>query len=441
MKTNIYKKLGYAALSLSFTAAISAVSFSTQAQLANCNAFIQGNYVEVGVNFNGAYGSSAAAPSGYHPHVPNQPGIYNASTCTKTLADSNLGFVADPAKDGWGIAGAGMPAYMGDYFVPGSPFEGWSIKADGDTQANNWNGGPTLAPKTAAGANVRYFVSGSKRATEWEGTFDSLHIVQRTIMDTANTYFVIRVKIKNLATRKRKDVYYFRSVDPDNDQTWPLGGFPTDNTITYQNPHPSNLCVVSSWGKGYDTSVTYLGMGTKDPRAVCFLNKNWPSSVPIDLIHSKTLALSGSYSFDSLTSITSDLAIGLVFKIDSLPAYDSTILRMAYMFGGPEDISGATDDEGLLPEEMPTGIYEPDASNVSIKTAPNPFHETLTLSGVEEKDRIRLFNIQGSEIKASWTANNKERILNATDLPVGIYILSVENEGGQIKFKQVLQHN
>ncbi len=182
-------------------------------------------------------------------------------------------------------------------------------------------------------------------------------------------------------------------------------------------------------------------MGTKDPRAVCFLNKSWPSSVPIDIIHSKSLALSGSYYFDSLTSITSDLAIGLVFKIDSLPAYDSTILRMAYMFGGPEDISGATDDEGLLPEEMTTGIYEPNASNVSIKTAPNPFLETLTLSGVDEKDIIRLFTIQGSEIKTSWTVNNKERILNATDLPVGIYILRVENEGGQIKFKQVLQHN
>lgn len=436
MKTNLYKKLERAALALSFTSAIGAASFSASAQIVNCNSFIQGNYVEVGVNFNGAYGSSADAPTGYHPNVAS--GLPNASTCTSGTAGRNLGFVADPAKDGWTVAGSGAPNYMGDYFVPGSPFEGWSIKADTGKQANNWVGTGAAA---AVGANVRHYVSGSKRATEWEGIYDSLLIVQRTILDTANTYFTIRVKIKNLASRKRKDVYYCRSIDPDNDQVWPLGGFQTKNTISYQNPHPSNLCVVSAWGTGYDTSVTYLGMGTKDPRAVCFLNHSWPSTVPINIIHSKASSLSSSYAFDSLTTITSDIAIGLVFKIDSLPAFDSTLLKIAYMFGGPEDISGATDDEGLLPEEMPTSIYDPNKGNVHIKTAPNPFHESLTLSGVEEKDRIRLFNIQGSEIKTNWTANNKERILNATDLPAGIYIIRVENEGGQIKFKQVLQHN
>lgn len=409
------------------------------AQLVDCNAFIQGKYVEVGVNFNGAYGSSAEAPSGYHPHCINQPNLYNATGCSATTLDRNLGFVADPAKDGWTIGGPMQPEYMGDYFVPGIPFEGWSIKVDG-VQANCWNGRADTSYLLAGipGSNVRHYVSGSRRATEWEGVYDSLLIIQRTILDTANTYFTIRVKIKNLAHRKRTDVYYFRSVDPDNDQTWSLGGYPTDNTITYQNPHPSNLCVVSSWGKGYDTSVTYLGMGTKDARARCFLNKSWPISCSIDSIYNRTT--DSTYLYDSLTSRTEDLAIGLVFKIDSLPAFDSTLLKIAYMFGGPDDISGATDDEGLLPEEKPTAIGNFNGNDARIQIAPNPFMNMLNVKGLDEKDQVHLFDLNGIEVKLPWTRNKNEAFLQANGLATGVYIIRVEDANGQLKYKQVLQH-
>lgn len=436
MKTNIYKSWRHA-LSFALGVAFSGTSLHATAQLVNCNAFIQGRYVEVGVNHNGAYGSSACAPSGYHPNV-TQPGLHNGPSCSDCSGGKNLGFVADPAKDGWTVAGLGAPNYMGDYFVPGSPFEGWSIKADMGAQANFWNG--ISGASAAVGTNVRYLSSGSRRATEWEGIYDSLLIIQRTILDTANTYFTIRVKIKNLAHKKRRNIYYFRSIDPDNDQPWPMGGFSTDNKISFQNPNSSDLAVVSAWGRGYDTSVTYLGMGTKDSRAKAFLNLRWPASVGIDSIYNGLTDT--SYFFDSLTTLNNhDLAIGLVFKIDSLPAFDSTLLKIAYMFGGPKEIGSATDDEGLLPEEEPTKVNPFGLAGGTIRTSPNPFRNLLQVSGLAESDKIRLFTMQGKEIIMDWGGQQTERTMNASGLAPGFYIIRVESADGALKFRQTLQHN
>ena len=39
-----------------------------------------------------------------------------------------LGFVADYGRDGWTV---GTPAFSGDYFTPGSPFEGWGVEFNG----------------------------------------------------------------------------------------------------------------------------------------------------------------------------------------------------------------------------------------------------------------------------------------------------------------------
>lgn len=76
----------------------------TNAQIVSNNAFIKGNYVEIGINPYGVYGSSINAPTGYHPRL-DSPSSFN------------LGFVADPDKDGWNI---GIPNYHGDFFYPGS---------------------------------------------------------------------------------------------------------------------------------------------------------------------------------------------------------------------------------------------------------------------------------------------------------------------------------
>jgi hypothetical protein len=68
---------------------------AAKAQLVSGNLFLKGNYVEVGVQPNGSFGSNVGAPAGYHPH------IFATTMCTSTASTSLLGYVADPAMDGW----------------------------------------------------------------------------------------------------------------------------------------------------------------------------------------------------------------------------------------------------------------------------------------------------------------------------------------------------
>jgi len=143
------------------------IACRADAQLSSCNAFLQGNYLEVGVNWNGAYGSSVAPPAGYHP-LGAAP-VINSPACGSVCDSYNvgLGFVCDPDKDGWTV-GTPYP-YYGDYFLPGVPQEGWSIMADG-VQANSWNGYgcDSLTPimdSAITGSNISYTDTGSKRIT------------------------------------------------------------------------------------------------------------------------------------------------------------------------------------------------------------------------------------------------------------------------------------
>lgn len=74
------------------------------------NAYLMGTYTEVGVRANGAFGTSIAPPPEFHA---------NPTSC--------LGFRVDRNKDGWGNT-----TDDGDFFCPGSPYEGWFVKV-GDT--------------------------------------------------------------------------------------------------------------------------------------------------------------------------------------------------------------------------------------------------------------------------------------------------------------------
>ncbi len=109
------------------------------------NCYVSGDYVEVAVAATGAYGCTSA-PAGFHPNV-----------------GSSLGFVSDPDKDGWLVSSPGSAVYMGDYFVPGSPYEGWDFKANGTTTRfrNDASGGTC-----ASCAHISYTATATEQTTE-----------------------------------------------------------------------------------------------------------------------------------------------------------------------------------------------------------------------------------------------------------------------------------
>ncbi|MGN6569621.1 MAG: hypothetical protein ACTHJ0_16800, partial [Flavipsychrobacter sp.] len=310
----------------------------TSAQLTNCNVFLKGLSIEVGINTNGAYGSSVAAPAGFHP----KGGAGTANTCPTTTSacptfGTNLGFVADPDKDGWTV---GTPPYFGDYFLPGDPQEGWAVQIDGTVvRAYNGSGydacGGTPIPYKPVsagmtGKNIAYYTTGNKHVGVWQGTFDSVTITQTTIMDTTKVYFTTFISMVNNGSVARKNVFYLRTVDPDNDEPEPSGGFVTKNKIEYQLPNELNRTMVSA--TGLSSAKAFLGLGTLDCRAKCFiihgsLSPDWGN---LDTMYG-TADYIDSTHYQYNDSDTNDEGIGLVFKLGDIPAQDSLTFAYAYV--------------------------------------------------------------------------------------------------------------
>ena len=134
---------------------------NTNAQMVGTDVFLKGRYVEVGIADLGYFGSTGGAPVSYHANTP---------------VTSTLGFVADPMMDGWTT---GTPAYIGDYFTPGYPNEGWEIEvsgkrvlANGASLSFNYDGGMPAC----SGANVSYSSSGTMVFSTWQGMVDSIQV-------------------------------------------------------------------------------------------------------------------------------------------------------------------------------------------------------------------------------------------------------------------------
>ncbi|MGN6568027.1 MAG: gliding motility-associated C-terminal domain-containing protein [Flavipsychrobacter sp.] len=304
------------------------------AQTDSCNIFLQGRYIEVGINTNGAYGSSVGAPAGYHPK--GATGIIDS--CYGTCPNGNLGFVADPDKNGWTI---GTPAYFGDYFMPGYPQEGWSIMADGN-QANAWNGGGQCSSVTGAypfsvsgfrGSNISYITTTNKRTGIWQGSYDSLLITQTTTVDTSKVFFTVYVSLVNKAHSTRNNVYYLRTVDADNDEPEVgLTNFTTINSVDYQLPNSLGATLISSSSLTYPTRA-YLGLGTLDCRAKCFYNKASliPSYGTIDSMYGKYGGKGDTVRYIYSGKDTDDIAINLAYKLGNIAAGDSVNFAFAYI--------------------------------------------------------------------------------------------------------------
>jgi len=308
------------------------------AQLVNCNVFLKGLSIEVGINTNGAYGSSISAPPGFHP----KGGSGTANTCPTTTSacptfGTNIGFVADPDKDGWTV---GTPPYFGDYFLPGDPQEGWAVQING-TMVKAFNGsgydacGGTPVPYLPAsagmtGKNISYYTLGNKHVGVWQGKFDSVIITQTTIMDTTKVYFTTFVSMVNTGKVARKDVYYLRTVDPDNDEPEPGGGFTTENVIEYQLPNELNRTMVSA--TGLSSRKAFLGLGTLDCRAKCFivhfsLTPDWGH---LDTMYGTTTYVDTTH-YQYHDSEQNDEGIGLVFKLNDIEPQDSLTFAYAYV--------------------------------------------------------------------------------------------------------------
>jgi gliding motility-associated-like protein len=304
------------------------------AQMVGDCVFLKGRYVEVGIAPNGGYGSTLPAPTGYHPNLGGASfTFYDPGSATSTTSSNLLGFVADFGRDGWTT---GTPGYFGDFYLPGTPQEGWAVRVGGvesEAYIPNYQffGGPPptgfSGTGTLGGTNLSYSNSGGISRGVWQGNEGALLIRQTTTLDTSKLYFTVNVVLTNTGAAALNNIYYIRTVDPDNEQTQ-TGDFTTNNTITYQLPNPGNKVLVSAVGTGAFPTNAYLGLGTKDCRAKCMIfDGGLAPGYSLDAIYAQTTP----YFYNQGDNYVNDVGIGLVYNIGTIAAGDSTSLTYAYI--------------------------------------------------------------------------------------------------------------
>ncbi len=321
---------------------------SSVAQMVGDQIFLKGKWVQVGVAPNGSLGSTRLPPAG----------MYNCNSPTFNFWDPGLGaftgasnqrlmMVYDAGHDGFTV---GTPAFFGDYSMPGTPYEGWGIQIAGAhseaqaqyylaSGASGFAGGASLT-----GNNTAYLNPSGKTIGVWNGTAGAggpLQITQTTTLDTNASWVNMNVKFKNTSGATLTGVYYVRETDPDND-VMAGGPFTTVNTINYQNDYYHRVMVTGT-GTFY-TSQT-LSLATKDCRAKCFIHSGWPSSTGTNLA---TLWASGGGGYTFSGTITSDVAIGLLFNLGNIAAGDSTEINYTYIFNGLTGIDSAVANPQLV---------------------------------------------------------------------------------------------
>ncbi len=404
---------------------------NANAQMVSGDVFLKGRYVEVGIGHLGYYGSDNAAPTGYHPH-----------TSTK------VGFVADPDMDGWAT---GTPAYMGDYFLPGSPFEGWMLQVDGP-RCQGYNTGSSTsslvcsAGGVGSGANLSYTTSGSKVIGTWQGVIDSVQLTQITTLDINNLYFTVKIVLTNLGILPKDDLYYLRSVDADNDQTWPGGSFSNNNKIEAQMPDSAASIVTAT---GTSTTMPTLSMGTSDTNSRALIYGSWGMTVSQNLaaVYNRTY---GAF-YTAGVNYPGDVGIGLVFHVAHLASVDSAgdstyrttaeyalhpknTASFTYFFAfGRQGLDSALKATAYT-HTLPLAVNNVNAQSINV--FPNPAQNTINIDGLNADDNLALYDMMGHQINVSWSVSHAGlSAFPMSGISVGNYILLVTDAHGNARLR------
>ena len=356
-------------------------------QIIGSNCFLKGNYVEVGVNQCGAYGSNESPPGDYHETTPF----------------TGLGFVADPGEDGWDV---GDPVFCGDYFVPGSPVEGWQVQIGATTYTNT---DQSCGGAEIPGSITDYYYAASEYVSIWEGDIAgiNLHITQKTIVPENEVYFLTEVTFCNDGATDVNNLYYKRNVDPDQDVAL-AGDYWTDNVIEV-NPPDTCTALVTATGT---TIGCFLGMGALDTMARASFGLFGTDEGTAENAWNGT----GGYSNGEGETVTCDCATQITFKVPVIPAGECRTVTFAYILN-IDDLTNAL--EATLPVD------------VLVDGEPAPADDTLYICNYEE---IEIEISGGESYEWTWTYEGGTGDITTSEIshftPDGNGSISMEGLGG-----------
>lgn len=268
------------------------------------NAFLQGNSLELGINECASFGPLSSInplPNSYH----NNAGI------------GALGAVADGGQDGWAT---GNPNFCGDYFLPGTPVEGWGIEFNGESYLNgNNNIGECGSFDIEQIGSCS--VSGNNHI--WHGMVNGLDVIQTTRIINSNDLFaVIEIELTNKTRKPMLDVFYARSTDPDNGLA-AYGTFETTNAAT--NDTCSNIVTAIS-------RRCFLALLSSDSRASTSFG-GFFMNVPIRN-YSLGFGTAPLHNFSGIN--TDDEAISIGFNLGAINPGETISFKFAYAFNSEQ---------------------------------------------------------------------------------------------------------
>ena len=298
---------------------------------------LQSNVVKVGIHKMGSFGTMRTAPSS------------TPSPCTmasfNVVSGKKLGFIADFGRDGWNT---GSPyAYSGDYFVPGSPEEGFITKwveagATSRTYLNKGlqNQSPAIQPQS-----IEILSTGSgdngKQSVLWQGTQDSIKLTALTEFDGKSLYFTTSLTVQNIGSSDVNDFYYTRTVDPDQGQ-YHNSRYVTKNWVSAQpylpsdpsgrsDPDTPSKCLVSSYAGGSgSTSYPELFGGLAAINSNCRVGIN-PSGQIINKEPALPWTSKRWEDFTEENAPIEDTGINLGFKFDKISPGATKNFKFAYV--------------------------------------------------------------------------------------------------------------
>ena len=240
---------------------------------ADPDVYLQGTFVEIGISESGSCGTvSSVAPGGYHSWY------------------GGLGFVADFNLDGWAV---GTPPYSGDYFLPGSPYEGWLVEFTYSGTEYTYQNAQAVGLFGVPQTSLVNTSSGSTNSALWTGTASngsqSLKVEQLFHFVDSDAKFLIDVTLTNTSAEPLESVEYARAVDPDQEVDW-TGDFTTSNYVGHQPDGSNNLAQVV--GNGIFHGIP-MGLQLTHPNAKAHVNLGGLSILtpnePLDFTNAPTI--------------------------------------------------------------------------------------------------------------------------------------------------------
>ena len=375
-----------------------------KSQIVGTDAFLKGNYVEIGIKGSGGYeGATATAPSGMH---------FRGSPTIK-------GFMANPQMDGW-------INYDGDYFTPGAPENGWGLKISGISKSSNAQfvfGVVNNIPGSITG----WTHTGTVTKTDWLclDTATGIKVNINYSLGDNDLFYVTTVTITNTSSLTINNIYYYRNLDPDNNQSAPGGllSFITDQTLVSQ----CGSCVgcyaqvTSTQSLPWLSYFSFLATDTNFKAGFGgFSNRN-----------GEDMYNGTGFTQTVGSTHTADEAIYLAYKIASLPTGITRVFRFATIFK-PSAVLAA---QNALLSSIPTVINEMKNVNNVISIYPNPVSDNATIkldpSVNLSNAEFQIYDVIGKLIKSS-PVNSHEFTFEKGNLSSGLYFYKLINNGSEL---------